>query len=448
MHVRQAKSINMTTGSIWRELVEYAIPLLLGNVLQQFYTVIDCITVGRLVGKEALAAISATELIVTILLGMFIGISTGASITISQFFGADDREGLHDAVHTTAALTIIMGIIMTVLGILCTNLMLKMASTPEDVMDYASLYLKIYFAGILAQVIYNMSSGVLRAIGDSKSPLIALIITSVLNIALDVTFVAVFHMGVAGVAIATIISQIVSAIYLCVLLFRTEENYRLIAKDIAVNTGIARKIFHIGVPIGLERSIVALSNTVILSRVNLHGSAALAGWGVFRKIEELVLNGMQSMSLAVSTFVGQNLGAGKLKRAKEGTKTGMKISLLFTVLVSLIIIVFRKRIVLLFNNDAKVVEYGSLAIIVILPFIWMNAMYQVAAGEMRGIGNGNAPMIVALTCFVLIRQAYLFQIESTTAPLSRIFLSFPVGWFCAAVMMFSYMLYSRRKELL
>ena len=437
----------MTDGIIWKQLVSYAVPILLGNVLQQFYTISDCITVGRLVGKEALAAISATELLVTIVIGMFVGISMGATIVIAQKYGAKDGKALHESVHTTAGLTLIIGVVVTVFGVAGTRAMLHLMSTPNDVFDHAAVYLHIYFAGIMGQVVYNMCSGILRAVGDSKRPLIALIITSVINIVLDLLLVAVFHMGVMGVAIATVFSQFVSAFYLCWLLFCSEEEFRLVLHDISINRDIARGIFVIGIPIGLQRTVIALSNTFIVSKVNSFGSGALAGWGVFRKVEELGINGMQSLSLAASTFIGQNYGAGNKQRSKEGTKTAMVITVLFTLLITAVTVVFREQIILLFNSDPGVVRCGSLAIVVIMPFLWMNAVYQVAAGELRGTGSGNSPMIVAVISFVIIRQIYLNLIWPVAKSLEMVFLSFPVGWFFAAVIMTADMYAARRKRL-
>ena len=438
MNIAKTKSLDMTTGTIWKELVEYAVPLLLGNLLQQLYTVVDCVTVGQLVGKEALAAISATEILISIVLGMFIGISMGATIIIAQSYGAKDDDGLNKAVQTTASLTVIIGILVTAAGLVFTRLILKLMSTPADVFDYAEIYLKIYFAGIIGQVIYNMASGILRAVGDSQRPLIALAITSVLNIVLDLLFVAVFKLGVVGVAVATVISQLVSAVYLTWLLVKTDDAYRVDLSQWTIHKETSRKIFAVGVPIGLQRTIVSLSNTVVVSKVNYFGAGALAAWGVFRKIEELILNGMQSLSLAISTFVGQNIGAGHHARTKEGAKTGMILTLAFTIATSIICILFRKYIVMIFNSSEEVLTYGSLAILVMLPFIWVNAAFQAVSGELRGMGNGNAPMIIALVGFVVFRQIYLYAIWEVKRTLALVYFSFPVGWIFAALIILVY----------
>ena len=436
----------MTSGNIFRQLVEYAVPLMLGNMLQQLYTVVDCITVGRLVGKEALAAISATEVIINTIIGLFFGISSGATIVIAQEYGSKDKNGVHDAVHTTMSLTLIMGVIVTIAGIFGSDTMLKIMSTPEDVFPYAKIYLEIYFSGIFAQVIYNMGSGILRAVGDSKRPLVALTITSVLNIVLDIVLVAVFDMGVAGVAIATIFAQFVSAVYLLYLLISTREEYALVFRDLKIHGNYCRRILSIGVPLGVQRTIVSFSNTLVTGRVSYFGSDALAGFGVFKKAEEFTFNVIQSLALADSTFVGQNYGAGNCERANKGTKVSMAIAVSFTVVSTAIIILLREYVVMLFNDTPEVVKYGSMAISTILPLLWISAIFNVAAGEVRGYGNGNIPMIVALLSFVAIRQIYLAVVWGMARSVEMVFLSYPVGWIFAAVIMVVYMFASRKKR--
>lgn len=445
MKLGSSKSMDMTSGVIWRQLVAFAVPLLIGNILQQAYNTVDSVTVGRFVSKQALAAVTSTDTLINIVVGLFTGISMGATVVISTHFGAKNEERFHAAVHTTICLTILMGVAITVIGVACSPLFLRLMSTTDDVVDDALTYLRIYFAGALGLVMYNMLSGILRAVGDSKRPLIALVITSLLNIALDVLLVVVIPMGVAGVAIATIFSQCASAGYLLLLLLRTEESYRLVVRDIRIDGPLAGSIVKIGLPYGIQKSLVSFSNTLVIAKINSFGSGATAAWGVYRKIDELFMNSVHSMSSAISTFTGQNMGARKEERVRRGYWITLAICVGFTVVMGAAVILFRQPLVRLFNTSPDVIEYGSDVLRRLVPLMFFFCIAQVSAGEMQGRGDSIGPMIILLIANVAIRQIYLNVLWPYFPTFAVVTYAYPIGWSSSAVIMVIY-LYCKRKR--
>ena len=314
---------DMTRGPILQQLVFFALPLMLGNVFQMLYNTVDSIIVGNFVSKQALAAIGSTTVIVNMLVFFFAGFAVGAGVVIGQNFGAKNLDRLHDAVHTTMAATFVLSLLLTAMGVATVRPMLVLMRTPEDVFADAALYLRIYIGGISGLLIYNMGSGILRAVGDSTRPLYFLILTSVLNIALDLFFVLVLNMGIAGAAIATIMSQFVSAILTLLLLTRTKDIYRLEWKELRIDWPILKKIFAVGMPAALQSVITSFSNIFVQGYINVFGSDVMAGWASYNKLDHFILLPMQSMAMASTTFVSQNTGAGDEQRSHRGTITAI-----------------------------------------------------------------------------------------------------------------------------
>lgn len=428
----------MTKGNIWKQLIIFSIPLLIGNIFQQLYNTVDSVIVGNYVGKEALAAVGSSAMIINMLVGFFMGLSTGASVVISQYFGAKDSKRLHHSVHTAIAMTFYLGIVLTVLGIVLSPTLLRFMKTPEDVMPNASLYLKIYFAGIIGLMVYNMGSAILRAIGDSKRPLYFLCVSSVINIVLDLLFVIQFNMGVAGVAWATLIAQFASAILVIYVLARSKEDYRLILKDIKIHKTILKKMITIGFPSGLQQAITAFSNIFVNSYINIFGSAAMAGYSSYIKIDTFVVLPLQSIALASTTFVGQNLGAKKVERAKEGTRISLIISLISTVTLSGLLYLFGMNLLKVFSQDAEVLHYGNLFLKIFSPFYFAICFNQIYAGALRGAGVANPPMVIMIGCFVVFRQIFLFFGTKIFNTLEFVAVSYPVAWVLCAILMFAY----------
>lgn len=435
------KNIDMTQGVVWRQLLLFALPLILGDFLQQLYSTVDSVVVGQAVGTTALAAVTSTETLINTIVGLFSGVSSGATIVIARFFGARDEENISRATHTVIVISFVMGAIMMAVGIFGSPTLLQLFDTPEDVFPEAKLYLQIYFCGMPGLVIYNMGSGILRAIGDSVRPLIALIITAVANVFLDLLFVVGFGMGVDGAALATIIAIYASAAYLVVLLARTETACRVSLKKLQYDAAIAHQVYAIGIPMGLQKSIVAFSNLLVIARINQFGSAAAAGWGVYRKVDTLVMHVINNVGQAMSTFVSQNLGAKKEERVREGFRFAVVFNFLLCLILNGILLIFRDPIVRLFNTDTEVLYYGGLVFLWSLPFQSVNAVAHTLAGLIRGYGDSRGPMLITLLCMVLLRQLYLNIGWSYFHSFVFVVTCYPFAWIMNLILM---LLYSRK----
>ena len=438
---------DMTQGPILRQLVSFSLPLMLGNIFQMLYNTVDSIIVGNFVSKQALAAIGSTTVIVNMFVFFFSGFAIGAGVVIGNNFGAKNMERLHDAIHTTIAATFAMSFLLTGLGIALVKPMLVLMSTPEDVFQEATLYLRIYIGGISGLLIYNMGSGILRAVGDSIRPLGFLILTSILNILLDLFFVLVLKTGIAGAAIATILSQFVSAGLILLLLTRTEDIYRLNWKDLRIDFPILKKIFSIGMPTALQAVITAFSNVFVQGYINVFGSDVMAGWSCYNKLDHFIFLPIQSMSTAATTFVSQNTGAGNDRRSRQGTIQAILITCLVTGGIAALLVIFAPDAVRLFSPDAEVIRYGAMFIRTNSFFLVLNAICHVLAGSLRGEGDSRGPMIIMLLNFVLVRQIYLFWVTRFVANTPRLVgFGYPVGWVCCFVAMILYTLYRRQKK--
>ena len=424
----------MTEGSIVKLLIAFSIPLLVGNIFQQLYNTVDSLVVGNFVGKEALAAVGSTGPVINTLITFFGGLSLGATVIISRFFGAHDDEKLHSAIETTLALTFISGIICTVLGIYAAPWLLRFMDTPEDVMPEASTYLRIYFAGVFGLLLYNIGSGILRAVGDTKRPLYFLIFSSIMNIVLDLVFVIVFNMGIAGVAYATIISQFVSAILILILLTKSKENYRFVWKDLHINMQLVCQICAIGMPAGLQQAITSFSNGYVQSYINGFGSGCMAGWSSYSKIDMFVMLPMMSIAQAITTFASQNLGAGNLERAKKGTKTALIMSVGIAFSVAGLLWIFAPQFANMFSQEADVAYYCVLFLRQNIFFFVTSAVTQVYSGTLRGAGNSKTPMILMLTSYVAFRQVYLFIVKQVCYTPSLVGFGYPAGWMVCALL--------------
>jgi len=430
----------MTRGTIWRHLLAFCIPMAIGLLFQQLYNTVDTIVVGKFVGKEALAAVGSVGSIVNMLVGICTGLSTGAGVVISQHYGAHDDEKLSDSVQTTILMTFIISVIATVIGLFIVDPMLYLMDTPEDVFDQARSYLTIYFAGLSGLLIYNMGSGILRAVGDSQRPLYFLIFSAVTNIVLDIVFVVAFRMGVAGVAIATIISQFLSAALVMFTLTRTEAAYRIRWKLLKIHPEPLKKIISIGMPSGIQQALTSFSNVFVQSYINYFGSSCMAGWSCHSKIDVYILIPVQSIALASSTFVAQNYGAKNLDRARKGVRQALFSSVIITLVLSIIVILFAHPLLFLFSDEAEVIEYGSLFIRVVTPFYFTVCFNQIFAGALRGIGKAKIPMYIMLGSYVVFRHIYLFIARSLGGGVIATGLGFPFGWMmCSLLMMIFYM---------
>ena len=427
------QDVDMTQGNITRHILMFALPLVLGNLFQQMYNLVDTYVVGQYATNEAYAAVGSVGVIVNIFIGLFSGFATGAGVVISQHFGAHDSEKVTKTVHTAAMTTLILCPIFTALGLGLTPMMLRWNNTPANVLPESTTYLSIYFWGISGLLIYNMGAGILRAVGDSKRPFYYLVVCACMNAVLDVLFVAVLKMGVAGVALATALSQIVSAVLVVIQLLRTTSVVKLRPKALRLHLPFLRQIVRVGIPASLQMSITAFSNVFVQSYINFFREDFMSAWTTYSKVDAILFLPMQSIGMAVSTFVGQNLGAGQVDRARKGVRTGLISCLLFTGLGMIPILIFAPGIVRILNDKPQVVEYGTLLLRVITPFFLVSCFSHLYSGALRGAGDSRAPMIIMLSTFVGARQLYLFIMSRVCNEVIPIALSYPVGWILCSV---------------
>ena len=433
--------VDMTKGSEFHHILMFALPLLVGNVFQQLYNTVDTWVVGNFVSNEAFSAVGTVSPIINMLIGLFIGLSSGAGVVISQYFGAHDDQKVHDAVHTSIMLTAILTVVLSILGVLLIPPMLSLMRTPEEVWPESSRYLTIYFGGMAGMLFYNMGAGILRAVGDSQRPFYFLVVSAVLNTALDLLFVIRFHMGVDGVAWATVIAQCASAVLTLGVLLRADTSIRLIPKDIRLHRDMLVQTIRVGIPAALQMAVTAFSNVFVQSYINQFGADCMGGWTAYSKIDALVFLPMQSLALAATTFVGQNLGIGQVRRARKGANTALFMSLGSTLVICAGVIAFAPGLVGFFNAKPQVIEYGALFLRRLTPFYVLCCVNQVYSGALRGAGDSRAPMLIMLFSFVLFRQTYLFVVSHFIAnEILPLALGYPAGWLvCSALTLTHYL---------
>lgn len=439
--------VDMTQGGIFGNLVKFSLPLLVGNLFQQLYNMVDTWVIGQHGENAAYAAVGNVGPIINMLIGFFLGLSTGAGVVISQYYGAKDEEKVKKSVHTSIAMTLVLGVVFTVVGVLMTPLILKlMLHTDGDAVDsaypYAKTYLTIYFSGIMGNLIYNITAGILRAVGDSRRPFYFLLVSAVTNTVLDLLFVMVFDWGVAGVAIATIVAQFLSAVLGVWVLLRTDSCVKVRISDIKFDFAILKQIIAVGFPAGIQTALTAFSNVFVQSYIsNTVGDQTinLAGWTTYSKVDQFIFLPLQSLALAITTFVGQNLGIGDVERSKKGTYICFGMAVFCTVCVMIPVIIFAGPISSIFKNDPAIIEKSTMLLRNLTPFYLFCCVNQVFSGAMRGAGNSRAPMIIMLSSFVGFRQIYLYIMSNFISnELLPIGFGYPTGWICCAAVTLIY----------
>lgn len=433
------RDVDMTEGNILSHIIKFALPLLVGNVLQQLYNMVDTWVVGNYVSDEAFSAVGTVGPIINLLIGFFMGFSTGTGVVISQFYGAKKYEEVQKALHTALLVTLILGVLFTAIGIIMVPTMLDFMKTPDDVLDEATEYLTIYFSGILGLMLYNIGSGILRSVGDSQRPFYFLAISAATNTALDLLFVLKFNMGVKGVALATIMAQGLSALLILITLIRTDNCIKFSPKKLRIHKEMLLKTIKVGLPAGLQMAVTSFSNIFVQSYINFFGKAAMGGWTAYSKIDQLILLPMQSISLASTTFVGQNLGKGNVARARKGVSTALLIACASTIILMIPVMFFAPHLVYFFNKEPEIIEFGTMFLHWLTPFYVLCCMNQIFSGALRGSGNSTTPMIIMLCSFVFFRQIYLYimanYISNTMIPIA---MSYPAGWLLCSLLMFIY----------
>lgn len=429
------KDIDMTRGDSLRQIISFALPLTLGLLFQQLYSAVDMVVVGNFVGKEALAAVGCTTSIVNMLIGVCNGLSLGAGAVISQACGAKDNKAIHDAVHTTIAATFILCVIATIIGMFITSPALRMMDTPDDVLGPATTYLTIYFAGIAGLLVYNMGSAILRAVGDSVRPLYFLIFSAFLNTVLDLVFVQLFHLGVAGVSLATILAQGISAVLVLVVLSRDQRAYGLRWRHIRIWINPMKKIFLIGFPSSIQQGLTSFSNVYVQSYINAFGSACMSGWSNYNKLDGFLMVPVMALAQASTTFVGQNWGAGQPERAREGVNTALKLSIACTAILSVLMLLLARPLLRIISPDEDVINFGVRFIYIITPFYLTISFNQMYGGALRGVGDATRPMLIMLFSFVLFRQIYLKVSTMYGGGFLAVALAYPLGWVVCSVLL-------------
>ena len=429
METRERQQI--TEGVIWKQLLIFFFPILMGTFFQQMYNTVDTIIVGRLVGTEALAAVGATGPLVSMVNGFFIGVSSGATVVLSQAYGAGDREGVSDSIHTGVALSLLLGVMLTAIGICLGGRVMGWMGTPENCMADATTYLRIYFAGSIGTVVYNMGAGILRAMGDSKRPMLFLMVTCILNVVLDLLFVAVLHMGVAGAALATVLSQMISAVLPIVVLLRQKED-RLELRKLRIERSLLGRILRIGIPAGLQFVTFDFSNILIQSGINSFGDITMAAWTAHGKTDALTWMVTGAFGVSITTFVGQNFGAQKYSRIRKGTWTCLAMGVVMVAALDALLLAFRTPILGIYTDNPEVIAVGSMVMLSIMPYEFLFMPIEVFAGTMRGVGNSLMPTLITGSCVCLFRVVWLMTAVRHWHSLKTLTLSYPLSWALAA----------------
>ncbi len=430
----------LTEGSIWKKLVLFSVPIFIGNLCQQLYNTADAVIVGKFLDKTDLAAVNSSGSLIFMLVSLFFGISVGAGVVIAKYYGAGDMKNLKRAVHTTFAFGIAAGIALTVFGVLFTPQILRIMNTPEDVLPKSVIYFRIYFYGSLANIMYNIASGILRAVGDSKRPLYYLMASAALNVLLDILFIGVMGYGVGAAAFATVLSQILSALLCCYRLLSCREVYRVEIRKIGFDLPMLSQILRFGLPSGIQNSVIALANVFVQSNINSFGDSAMAGCGSYSKIEGFAFLPITCFAMGLTTFVGQNLGAKKYDRVKKATGFGLTASIILAQAIGFIIAAFAPFFIRLFSDDPEVIAYGVRQARIAPLFYFLLSFSHCIAGVLRGAGKASVPMFTMLAVWCVGRVTYITLTLKFINDIAVIFWAYPITWCLSSVVFLIYFL--------
>jgi len=428
----------MTQGNVWKLLVTFSIPLIIGNLLQQMYNTADSIIVGNFVGSNGLAAVGSGTALINLIIAFAQGAAVGAGVVVSQYIGADKKDKIKISVHTSICISIILGLILSLLGIFASPSLLIMMKTPKVVLKSSILYLQIYCGGLIFNVIYNMATGILNAAGNSKKPLVYLAIASFTNIILDLLFIKIFNLGVMGAAIATDISQAISFILAIGYLLKVKSDYKLCIKDLKINKETAVKIIKIGLPTAIQNMVISFSNVLVQSSVNAYGATAMAGYAAYLKIDGFNILPVLSISMAVTTFTGQNVGANRLDRVKKGMYSSLIMVLVYTAFIGAVLLIFSHQVLGLFTHSAHVITYGQLVMKYFCPYYFLLGILNVLAGTVRGAGKGIPPMIILLFSMCIFRILWIKIALPFYSSIDGVFILYPISWLVGAILMIFY----------
>ena len=424
---------SMTEGPIWKGLIYFAIPIFFGNLFQQLYNTADTLIVGNFLGKEALAAVASSGNLIFMMVGFLHGMAMGAGVLIAKHYGAKDYKKMRTAIHTDIAFCLIAGLALTVVGVLLTPHILRWMGTPENVLPNSIAYFRTYFLGSSASFLYNVCTGILQAVGNSRHPLYYLVISSVVNVILDILFVGVFRWGVWSAALATVISQVLSAALCAHKLLTTTEEYRVHIREIKADFSVLRQIVKFGLPSGVQNSVIAFANVLVQTNINAFGDSAMAGCGSYSKLEGFAFLPVTCFSMALATFVSQNLGAKQHDRVRKAAKLGIFCAMLIAEIVGALLFIFAPSLIALFNNDPEVVAFGTMQARVISLFFCLLALNHCMAGVFRGAGKATIPMVVMLASWCLLRVTYITVMVPIFKHIAVVFTAYPLTWTVSAI---------------
>ena len=438
----------ITEGVIWKQLMAFFFPVLLGSLFQQLYNTVDAMIVGRFVGTEALAAVGgSSSQILNLIIGFFTGVSSGATVIIAQFIGAREEEDVSRSVHTAMVLAAACGAVMTVLGIISAPWLLGVMDTPAETMTDSVLYLRVVYLSMIPGMIYNMGSAILRAAGDAKHPLVFLVICCLVNVALDLLFVCALHMGVAGVAVATSLAQLISAVMVCVFLSKSRESYRLELRQLRADRRMLRRTVRIGLPTGLQSVLYAVSNMIITASINSFGTDTVAAWVALIKLDALTWLVMGAFGVAVMTFVGQNYGARRYDRVKSSIRLCTGIATAVTVTTGTVFLLGGRYFFYLFTDDALVIDMAVSLLLCIAPWYWLYVPVEVLSGSLRGMGDTLIPTIITAVGICLMRVLWVFALVPRWHTIEAVTISYPVTWGLTSLAFTIYYFRFRKKRL-
>ena len=434
----ESKKISLIEGNAKIGMLKFAFPIFLGQVCQQLYNVVDAIVVGNYVGQNALAAVTSTGALIFLLVGFFGGMFSGVGVIISRYFGANDEKKIKKAVGTAVSFGLISGTILTIVGTLLTPTLLRLMGTPDNVFQDSSIYIRTYFTGILFVVMYNTACGIFQAVGDSKRPLYYLVISAVINVVLDILFVGFFNMGVIGAAIATVISQGTSAFLAFFRLARIDSIYKVTLKGICIEKSILKGMINIGLPSGIQNSVIAFANVVVQSSVNSFGAVVMAGNGAYIKLEGFAFIPVTAFSMAITTFVSQNIGAENFDRVKDGARFGIIFSCACAELIGLVIFVLAPYLISIFGNNPEVIAVGTQRAHLNALFYFLLSFSHCISGVLRGAGRSKIPMLTMLICWCLIRVSYIKIATHFINNVAVVFWAYPITWFLSSTVFLIY----------
>ena len=428
----------MTEGSIWKKILFFSIPLILGNLLQQMYNTVDSIIVGNYVGSNALAAVGSSTSLIGLLIAFSQGASVGAGVIVAQHLGAGKKKEVQTAVHTALAVAVLLGLVLSGAGLLFSPQVLTWMGTPEAVMKESVVYLRIYSGGLIFSIIYNMAAGVMNSAGNSRRPLLYLGIASVTNIILDLVLIRGLNMGVAGAAVATDISQLLSCVLALIYLIRVNASYRVRLREIRIEKRMASSIIKVGLPTGIQNMVISFSNVLVQASVNSFGAMAMAGFGAYLKVDGFNILPVMSFSMAVTTFVGQNYGAGKTDRVRKGMWVTVGMSVIYTALTGVLLLAFAHPVIGLFSKDPEVIAYGVQAMKYFCPFYFLLGILHSLAGAVRGTGKTVPPMVILLAALCVFRVFWVQLIVPRFDTIDGVYLLYPVSWALGLLLMAVY----------